>query len=110
MYVQNDIMYILASTFGGIIYVNTHTSCIHVQCLSMDCPDYRGVPISKVRLQWLCVCSASSVAHRCCTGVPAEPRSPGTPYTRPLMAADRPGSLCREQIVACSSMNLLTTE
>ena len=26
-------MYILASTFGGIIHVNTRISCIHVQCL-----------------------------------------------------------------------------
>ena len=30
---NNDIMYILASTFGRIIRVNTRISCIHVQCL-----------------------------------------------------------------------------
>ena len=30
---KNDNMYILVSTFDRIISVNTHISCIHVQCL-----------------------------------------------------------------------------
>ena len=33
-------MYILASTFGGIIHVNIRISCIHVQCL-LPRPDAR---------------------------------------------------------------------
>ena len=45
---KNDIMYILVSTFGGIIRVNTRISCIHVQCLI-------------VRQQWLCECITVTV-------------------------------------------------
>ena len=38
---KNDIMYILASTFGRIIRVNTRISCIHVTCLAPSYLNYQ---------------------------------------------------------------------